>query len=737
MKRRSYLEAGQRMQFGRPVKRPLGDVEPAPDPAIYPDFDLGTWRVRPSLARMIRADRLVALDPPTLRCLLVLHSAPAGGVSRAMLAARVYGPGVPEERLRRCLSLLRRVFAEDGSVRLENAPGDCYLLVTGEPVPGRTLRGSDGSTLTEPITAVDAWLDRPKPRLVPLAAAAAIVAATIIGMVYVLGGPGHALRHHIVSVKPFATEPGQKTSPSFSPDGRQVVYSWAQPGEAQAHLYVRAVTGGAPRPLTSGPGSDRYPTWAPGGGLIGFARLTGEHCELWTILADGSNARRVGDCAADVIGPMAFSRDGRALTFPNRTSPLLASQLVALNLNTGALTGVTNPTAGMPGDSLPALSANSRRLAFLRTRSPGSGDIALVEKGAGGVERVTHDFLTIRSLVWEPDARTLLFASARSGPVALWSVPADGGTPTFVLGGDGEIAAPALSVDGHSLIAERTHRTARLATVVAGTGARTAEPAIVQDAGAWDRQARYSPDGRRLVFVSDRSGQDELWLADGTGATAHQLTHDRAEWMSTPRFTPDGTGIVVTAGSRGESALYLVDATSGARRQLTHEPLAAYPAFSRDGRHLYYSTVIDNVRQVVRRNWPALDGYTPITTEGAILAEESSDGKHLFFVRPDRIGLWSRDPAPGGDETLLTADMTVEQAQNWFVEGNGIYFVARGPDDGWMLARYGEDTEAVALLRPLRDVAPGSGLAPGAAPESVLYTEQTHVTVDLELVALE
>ena len=76
LKRPTYLEAGQRKRFGKTVKRPIGQVEPAPDPAGVPDFDLGTWRVRPSLSRMTRADRIVALDGPTLRCLLVLHEAP-------------------------------------------------------------------------------------------------------------------------------------------------------------------------------------------------------------------------------------------------------------------------------------------------------------------------------------------------------------------------------------------------------------------------------------------------------------------------------------------------------------------------------------------------------------------------------------------------------------------------------------------------------------------------------------
>ena len=54
MKKPGYLELGRRTVFGRPAKKAVGPVAPPPDPKDYADFDLGTWRVRPSLGRMPR-----------------------------------------------------------------------------------------------------------------------------------------------------------------------------------------------------------------------------------------------------------------------------------------------------------------------------------------------------------------------------------------------------------------------------------------------------------------------------------------------------------------------------------------------------------------------------------------------------------------------------------------------------------------------------------------------------------
>ena len=264
-----------------------------------------------------------------------------------------------------------------------------------------------------------------------------------------------------------------------------------------------------------------------------------------------------------------------------------------------------------------------------------------------------------------------------------------------------------------------------------------AAPAPLSGAVATDREPRLSPDGRQVAFISNRSGHDELWIADVGTEHARMLTQERAEWMATPRWSADGKSIVVTIGAQGESDLHAIDATSGARRALTHETRAAYPSFSRDGRYLYYSSVVDNVRQLWRRNWPALDDALRITADGGSVAEESTDGKRLYFVRPDRSGLWLRDPTPGGDERLVAAELTVSDAGNWFVAGNGVYLVTRSADGRPTLARYGEDTEAVIRLRVLPQLYARSGLAPGIEPDSVLYADETNSAIDLEIAEIE
>jgi Tol biopolymer transport system component len=737
MKRGSYLELGRRKMFGRPVKKPVGPVAPPPDPKDYADFELGTWRVRPTLGRMTRADRIVALDEHTLVTLLCLAEAPPEGVNRDELAVRVFGPGEHEVKLRRCTSLLRRIFSEDGSVRLENAPGDNYVLAVGDAVPGRSLREADGSLMAAVPDGIGQWAERKRRRWTGALAAAAVVAAIAVGLVLLWDGGNTVTLGEVKTRVTLTAQPGAERNPSFAPDGRQFVYSWKPDGEPFTKLYIRSVGGQNARALTQGIRDDLYPAWSPSGNLVAFQRLDGPQCEVWVIRPDGSDETKIADCSVDAPGPLEWTADGNAVTYAYRTAPVLPTQLVSVTVADQKMIGITNPVIGQPGDTWPTLASTGRRLVFQRSRSVGVGDLYMIETSTGEPERVTRDGVETYGSAWEPGNRTLVFASPRAGRSELWRSTMDGRAPRVLVSGErADLRAPVISNDGRQLAYERWRTQTRMLRVPLNSNLDEAPAPWTTAMQALDRDPQLSPDRSRVAFVSDRTGRDQVWIAEADGTGPRALTKLELDYVQSPRWAPDGRTLVLAGSRDGEWQLWTVTVADGSARRIDVDGAAQAPSFSRDGQWLYYAANRTGRWEIWRRAWP--DGSPQqVTTEGGFAAIESRDGDSLYYVRPDRNGLWKRPREPGGDDVLVTPDLYAGDWNNWYVTEDAIYFVARPDKENAQLARYSLTEETAERLRPLPNLLPRSGMTLAADGRALVVAQVAKTEVDVEMVTME
>src|SRR5262249_3709877 len=118
-------------------------------------------------------------------------------------------------------------------------------------------------------------------------------------------------------------------------------------------------------------------------------------------------------------------------------------------------------------------------------------------------------------------------------------------------------------------------------------------------------------------------------------------------------------------------------------------------------------------------------------------ALESPDGGALYYVRGDRPGLWLRNPAPGGDDTLVVGEFSPADWSNWVVAEDAIWLVQR-PDAGTpTLSRYSIESHLVTALRPLPELLADSGLALGADGKSVYFAAIAAQRADLKLASFE
>ena len=100
----------------------------------------------------------------------------------------------------------------------------------------------------------------------------------------------------------------------------------------------------------------------------------------------------------------------------------------------------------------------------------------------------------------------------------------------------------------------------------------------ITDGLPFDAQPRWSPDGKQIVYVTDRDGSDDVWVMDADGKNARQITRsDRTQFLS-PDFTPDGKYIVVSRNAvqyGTQYSLYLSHKDGGTGFRMTW---AATPA---------------------------------------------------------------------------------------------------------------------------------------------------------------
>ncbi len=162
---------------------------------------------------------------------------------------------------------------------------------------------------------------------------AAWVAAAALGVAVLAGAlwfTGSTRRQVLVPLKAVALTgfPGWETSPTLSPDGTQVAFSWDGGEEDNTDIYVKPVGGGPPIRLTTNPAADFSPAWSPDGSSIVFLREKKAKAELLLIPPLGGQERKLSEVQNPLLGPdsytygyIAWSPDGKSLVVASRSAP--------------------------------------------------------------------------------------------------------------------------------------------------------------------------------------------------------------------------------------------------------------------------------------------------------------------------------------------------------------------------------------------------------------------------------
>ena len=383
---------------------------------------------------------------------------------------------------------------------------------------------------------------------------------------------------------------GVDSHPRFSPDGQMLLFT--RDGEAGPGLYRIGLLGGEPQPIVS-PG--RLGAWAPDGRSVAFVREHGaEPRNLWSIgviAVDGSRERLFAPEAAP-IASLTWSRDGRSIWAVRRRSAVgTPDDFLQIDVASGRKTIFAAPEAG--GQiSRPVWGGAGRTLLFAQTGSV-TGYLP-----ASRVVALSPDSGRSRTLFWFPNAIQVIEE----------------------LGADRLIFD---AVDASQSLGEAT------------PGDSFARPRWLTRGTSVDRQPSYSPDGKTVIFSSNRSGNIDLWRLSTETGSLKRLTEDPADDWD-PALSPDGRLLVWSSNRNGAFEIFVAEENGRNPRQLTHGNLAAEnPTVTADGKWVIYSADRSEGSGIRRAR---LDGNEDLLINASARGhpEVSPDGRYVV-VRTQSI----------------------------------------------------------------------------------------------------
>jgi eukaryotic-like serine/threonine-protein kinase len=483
-----------------------------------------------------------------------------------------------------------------------------------------------------------------------LLAGAGILAAGLLGG-WILGSRVSKTEAPRISFRQLTFDDGVEVAPSISPDGQTFVF--ARGGGAASDIYLQRVDGRNAINLTKRcRAADGQPAFSPDGSQIAY-RSECDGGGIFVMGATGESARRL---ATDCFNP-AWSPDSKQLVCAAEsvgqtpTSRGSRSALYVIDVQNGMKRKLYD------GDGVqPSWSPNGHRIAFWGTVGQSAQrDLWTIEPGAKEpaktVVRVTSDAAVDWNPFWAPDGQRLYFGSDRNGAMNLWRVRIDEesgeakGEPEAVTTPARYSGNYSMSRDGRRIAFAAIENTEAVRAVPFDPvgGYVAGEPRQVSAGSFLLFSSQVSPDGK-LIAVTNRGGQEDLYVVEIATGEVRQLTNDDAHDRGAV-WARDGSKIYFYSQRDGDHyEIWSINADGSELTQVTNTNGNSvwYPGTSPDGRISFYNNentfVFENGK--VTPLPPSPDGKRPQFTawspDGSMLAGELSSPGIVVYSFRDR-----------------------------------------------------------------------------------------------------
>ena len=664
-------------------------------------FDRGAFR-------LFRGGEAVHVEPKVLEVLAHLIDHRGRLVEkRALLAAVWGGTAVSEGALTRAVAQLRKAIGDDAREAryLETVPtrgyrflADVETMPEGEGLPGARTPGAPAA---EARAAGHS-------RRWAVAAAVATLVAVSAALGWYAGrerGTSRAARPQPRRVL-VSSWIGFNGFPSFSPDGGTLAFVSDRTG--QLEIYVRPLAPGAREvQVTRDAAGNVQPAWSPDGRLLAYHSMT--RGGLWIVPALGGTPRRLTTFGSRPV----WSPDGAQIAFQSHSLadlpaiPVVPATLWVVPAAGGTPQPVTRPGRPRGGHGPHTFSADGRRLGFV------ADGVWTVGLDGGGLLQISQA-RSASDVLFSPGG-TLYWSAInpREGRILRARLTPDGSRaddPEELLDTGSDTARHlALSRDGRRLAFALASMSSSVVSVPLGPGGEAAGPPVPLTRDSRGRKVApvFSPDGRRVAFLTFRAGEgSEVWVVDTVnGESAQILPSIKVDSIALPDWFPssDRVGVVTRMDDTLRYLSLGLDGTTRVMAELTGD--VGHARLLPDGSGVVFHSQRDGRLNVWRTDFES--GQTRALTadkEGAGWPVPSPDGRFVaveLFRGPDTTQV-SVIPSSGGTPRAITTKPGQHWAHGWSPDARRISYVARegGAWNVYWVSLDGEDRR----LTDYRDV---------------------------------
>jgi Tol biopolymer transport system component/DNA-binding winged helix-turn-helix (wHTH) protein len=476
-----------------------------------------------------------------------------------------------------------------------------------------------------------------------------------------------------VDIRSITSDPGPERVPQMSPDGTRFVYEKVDLESSISRIQVRGIMPSHAQTLTARVEDfEASPTWSPDGSEIAFARLRYDSCKIMIAPSTGGSEREVAPCQDYAVNYFDWAPDGKHLISAERIGGDGSDlTLKSWDIATGTKTPLNYEHAANDQDLEAHYSPDGRSLAFRRGLAPYS-DLYVMSANGGSVKAATHINSRITGYTWTPDSKSLVFSSTLSGESALYTVSVDGGAlnPLGI--------SPAIHPSKNRTSSTVLYELPRLESAL--TELSVDDPKKVRRVALStgnDASPAIDPDGNRILFVSDRSGTQQVWLYDPAVDAASPLTEFPKGTAINPNWSADGKHVLVTHRQDDNSSLVEIDVDSARQRVVNRDNEKVLSGSYGPEADSFLMTVgpsrsLDHLVYV--KHPRAADEIRRTLVDAVTHAEIDPATRSVYYTKTAQRGLFRRN-LDGGDEEFVTPLITSILTDGWRIVGGKIWYV--------------------------------------------------------------